>query len=484
MGKAKKIKAVKRRKTGKDGKVKALWIIGGVLAVICLIYVAISVYFMSHFFVNTKINGKNFSGKTASDVEKYLQTNIKDYKLTILENKGRQDVISGSEIGLEYRAGTEAEKLLKDQNGFAWPKAFFMENSRKVSVNVSYNEESLNQRISQLSCLQTEQTPAENAKPEFDGNQYVIKPEVYGNAVDKERLTEQVKVHITEFQPQLDMVETKCYAKPKYTEDSKEVQEACDAMNKYVNASITYPMNEPVVVDKALISQWLQVDGEMKVSLNTEAMKQWFTAFGDKYDTQGTTRTFTTPAGKSATVTGGTYGWSIDEDTELVNLQNSILNGEVVTREPAYYAGGTAAAHSGQDWGNTYAEVDMSAQHMWYIQNGQVVLETDVVTGEPIPSKITPEGVYSLMWKQPNSVLVGDINPDTGEPAYRTKVKYWMQVTSSGVGFHDAIWQTAFGGTLYQIPGTGSHGCINMPLDQAAALFNMIEPGTPVIFHW
>ncbi|MEQ3168467.1 L,D-transpeptidase family protein [Mediterraneibacter gnavus] len=484
MGKAKKIKAVKRRKTGKDGKVKALWITGGVLSVICLIYVAISVYFMSHFFVNTKINGKNFSGKTASDVEKYLQTNIKDYKLTILENEGRQDVISGSEIGLEYRAGTETEKLLKDQNGFAWPKAFFTENSRKVSVNVSYNEESLNQRISQLSCLQTEQTPAENAKPEFDGNQYVIKPEVYGNAVDKERLTEQVKVHITEFQPQLDMVETKCYAKPKYTEDSKEVQEACDAMNKYVNASITYPMNEPVVVDKALISQWLQVDGEMKVSLNTEAMKQWFTAFGDKYDTQGTTRTFTTPAGKSATVTGGTYGWSIDEDTELVNLQNSILNGEVVTREPAYYAGGTAAAHSGQDWGNTYAEVDMSAQHMWYVQNGQVVLETDVVTGEPIPSKITPEGVYSLMWKQPNSVLVGDINPDTGEPAYRTKVKYWMQVTSSGVGFHDAIWQTAFGGTLYQIPGTGSHGCINMPLDQAGALFNMIEPGTPVIFHW
>lgn len=484
MGKAKKIKAVKRRKTGKDGKVKALWITGGVLAGICLIYVAISVYFMSHFFVNTKINGKNFSGKTASDVEKYLQTNIKDYKLTILENEGRQDVISGSEIGLEYRAGTEAEKLLKDQNGFAWPKAFFTENSRKVSVNVSYNEESLNQRISQLSCLQTEQTPAENAKPEFDGNQYVIKLEVYGNAVDKERLTEQVKVHITEFQPQLDMVETKCYAKPKYVEDSKEVQEACDAMNKYVNASITYPMNEPVVVDKALISQWLQVDGEMKVSLNTEAMKQWFTAFGDKYDTQGTTRTFTTPAGKSATVTGGTYGWSIDEDTELVNLQNSILNGEVVTREPAYYAGGTAAAHSGQDWGNTYAEVDMSAQHMWYVQNGQVVLETDVVTGEPIPSRITPEGVYSLMWKQRDATLVGDIKPETGKPEYETDVAYWMQVTSSGVGFHDAIWQTAFGGTLYQIPGTGSHGCINMPLDQAGALFNMIEPGTPVIFHW
>ena len=49
MGKAKKIKAVKRRKTGKDGKVKALWITGGVLAGICLIYVAISVYFIVTF---------------------------------------------------------------------------------------------------------------------------------------------------------------------------------------------------------------------------------------------------------------------------------------------------------------------------------------------------------------------------------------------------------------------------------------------------
>lgn len=124
MGKAKKTKAVKRRKVGKDGKVKALWITGGVLAVICLIYVAISVYFMSHFFVNTKINGKNFSGKTASDVEKYLQTNIKDYKLTILENEGRQDVISGSEIGLEYRAGTETEKIVEGSEWIRLAESF------------------------------------------------------------------------------------------------------------------------------------------------------------------------------------------------------------------------------------------------------------------------------------------------------------------------------------------------------------------------
>ena len=36
-------------------------------------------------------------------------------------------------------------------------------------------------------------------------------------------------------------------------------------------------------------------------------MKAWFTEFGDKYDTVGTTRNLTTPTGKATTVTGGTY---------------------------------------------------------------------------------------------------------------------------------------------------------------------------------
>ena len=63
-------------------------------------------------------------------------------------------------------------------------------------------------------------------------------------------------------------------------------------------------------------------------------------------------------------------------------------------------------------------------------------------------------------------------------------VRFWMRVTWSGIGFHDADWQSAFGGTLNQISGTGSHGCINMPVDQAQLLFSKVEVGTPVIIHY
>ena len=118
-------------------------------------------------------------------------------------------------------------------------------------------------------------------------------------------------------------------------------------------------------------------------------------------------------------MSGGTYGWIIDEDTETQNLINSIKNGEVVTREPAYKQ--TAASHSAQDWGNTYVEVDISAQHMWYIVDGSVALETDIVTGiASDPSRATPTGVYSILEMKRNKVLRGSIDPSTGKPSYET----------------------------------------------------------------
>ena len=155
---------------------------------------------------------------------------VKGYGLTILEKDGKKDVISGYEIHLEYQSEKEAEKLLKSQNGFLWPKSLFETSSRKIEIYVSYDEQALEQKIAELSCLKAEQTPAENAKLEFDGQKYVIKPEVYGNAVNKERLTEQIKAYITRVEPSWICLETGCYANPKYVKDSKEVKAACDTM--------------------------------------------------------------------------------------------------------------------------------------------------------------------------------------------------------------------------------------------------------------
>ena len=48
-------------------------------------------------------------------------------------------------------------------------------------------------------------------------------------------------------------------------------------------------------------------------------------------------------------------------------------------------------------------------------------------------------------------------------------------------GFHDASWRSKFGGTIYQY--SGSHGCINLPVDKAKLLYEKVYKGMPVLCH-
>ncbi|CUX49891.1 L,D-transpeptidase family protein [Clostridium sp. C105KSO13] len=487
---------VRRKRKGKSkgkmeknsGKIKTrgstkAWIISGsVVAVLLLVYVGVSLFFENHFLPNTKINGRDFSAKKTTYVEAFLKEKVKDYELTVLEKDKKSDFVKGSDISLVYKESDAVEKELKKQNGFLWPAALFSEDSSEVNIKVSYDQSALENKVKSLQAVSAEQIAPESAHPEFDGEKFVVKPEVIGTAVDMDTLNKKVSQYITEFKPKLDMEKEKCYILPKYTSKSKEVQKACDIMNNYTKASITYNMTEPVVVDKALISTWLSVDDDMHVTFDENEVKAWLTDFGDTYDTVGITRSITTPTGKTAEVSGGTYGWSIDEDTEFTALTDSIKKGETVSKDPAYYQ--TAAEHSATDWGKTYAEVDLTTQHMWYIVDGAVSMESDVVTGVPIPEKETPAGVYDILEIQRDKTLIGETDPATGEPEYKTPVTFWMRITWTGVGFHNADWQPAFGGTLYQNPNVGSHGCINMPYDTAEVLFNSISVGTPVIMHY
>lgn len=482
-------KKVKRRRRGarkgvkkqaKKSMGKKPWIIAGsIIGALVVIYLGIAAFFMSHFLVNTSINGKDFSGKTVADVEEYLKEQVADYELTILEQNNVSDVITGSEISLAYKENSRVQDALENQRQLLWLISLFSESDTDITIEVEYDDAALEENIQNLQAVTAEQVDPVAAHPEYDGNSFVVAEEQYGTTVDMETLTAKIKEHITEFDTTLDMMDEECYVMPAYTSDSPEVQAACDEMNEYLKASITYPMDEDVVVDKDLISKWVTYDDDMKVAFNEDAVREWMREFGKKYDTLGTTRTITTPTGKTAEVSGGTYGWSVDEETETKNLINSIKNGEVAERAPAYKQ--TAASHGAQDWGSTYIEVDIAAQHMWYIVDGAVGMESDVVTGLPADGRDTPTGVYSILYTERDSTLKGETDPETGKPSYETPVAFWMPFTWQGHGFHDATWQSSFGGSRYQT--NGSHGCVNMPYDKAEQLFNMISAGTPVIVH-
>jgi glucan-binding YG repeat protein len=119
---------------------------------------------------------------------------------------------------------------------------------------------------------------------------------------------------------------------------------------------------------------------------------------------------------------------------------------------------------------NSFIEVDISAQKVYFVLNGQVNFSTDCVTGRP--DRATPTGTWAIQQKLSPTVLVG--------PDYRTPVNFWMQV-HNGVGLHDATWQPVFGGDWYL--KHGSHGCINLPYAAAKYLYDSVWIGLPVIIH-
>ena len=124
------------------------------------------------------------------------------------------------------------------------------------------------------------------------------------------------------------------------------------------------------------------------------------------------------------------------------------------------------------DYGNTYVEVNLTAQHLFMYKEGQKILESDFVSGNVSKGYTTPPGLFGLTYKQRDATLKGQ--------GYASPVKFWMPF-NGGIGFHDASWRNTFGGTIYK--KSGSHGCINMPYAAAKTLFENVYAGIPVICY-
>lgn len=469
-------KALRKKKRKKI----ALIVCGSILGVIFLVYAGFAVYFNSHFLFFTEINGTDYSLKSVSQVEKHMEELVADYVLTLQESDGGSETISGADISLEYVPGEQLEQLVKEQNNLLWPVSLWENPEIKAKVGVKYNEEALEGIVGSLNCMAEEnQTAPVDAHPEFQGESFVVVPEVLGSQIDVEQFNKAVAEAINGFIPTLDMEAEDCYVLPRYVSDSPEVIAATDAMNSYLGANVTYDFNPYTeIVDASVIAQWVIVDGDMNVAFDEAAVKAFVQLLADKYDTKGKPRTFVTATGNTVTIEGGGYGWKIDQEAEYNALIANIQNAETVTREPVYSS--RAASHEGNDMGSTYAEVDLSNQQMYFIQNGQVVLESPIVTGNPNKGNGTPQGVYSLAYKALDQVLRGTRQPD-GSYEYETPVRFWMPF-NGGIGFHDATWQSSFGGSRYL--SYGSHGCINLPYDIAAQLYDLISAGTPVVCHY
>lgn len=468
------------KKKGKAKKIAGL-VAGMVLAVAAGAYAGVSYYYTDKFFEGTTINGIDCSGMTASEVEKLITEKVEDYSITIKARNVEPEVIKGSDLSYKYRSNGDIANFIKNQKCYLWPKGYFEPLIYTAGENITFDQKSLEEKLMELECAKDEnQVDPVSAHILYENGSFSIIPENEGSSLILPRAYRELESAVSNSQMELDFNNTTAYEPALIKKDDPTLVESLESYNKYANASITYLFDDKTeVLDGNIIKDWLTPNSDGVMVKDDEVFREkvveYVADLGRKYDTVGKPRTFTATTGRQVTVYAVEYGWSIDEAAEVEEVLSEIEAGEVVEREPIYAM--MANSHDDSDVGNTYIEVDMGIQHMYYYMDGQIVFDADFISGLPDGVHATPEGIYLLYGKESPSVLIGDMV--NGKPEYVTPVSYWMPF-NGGIGFHDATWQyMGFGGALYT--SLGSHGCINLSLDSAAALYSIIRFGDPIV---
>lgn len=458
-------------KEKKEKSVRKGLLIGGisVLAAAAVIYIGVGVYFQSHFYPGTAINGTNFSFIDAQTAEERIREEAEDYLLAVHDREDRVTYIEGGAIDYFYESDDSIAGLLEAQESMLWPASIGDDHTYTIEVKMTYDESKLMALIEAMACFKEENIVApENAYLEYTENGYEIIPEKKGNQPLKEQILLDVKAAIDAREAVLNLDDDD-YVQPTITADDPKLTQKLEMAERYREMTITYDIEGyEQVLDGETISGWITIEDDLTVTVNEDMCAAYAQQLASKYNTYADEREFKTSQGDTITIGGGDYGWIVDKPSEAKRLAEDIRKGESVTREPCYEQRAFVAGTD--DIGSTYIEIDYTRQHLWYYREGKLVVESDFVSGDISKGNGSPDGVFKVITRRSPAVLTGE--------DYESEVTYFLPYAYN-VGLHDADWRSSFGGDIYD--GDGSHGCVNLPFEAAETLYQEVELGTPVI---
>lgn len=481
-------KARKGRKRGKNRgtgmnknlAVKIAAVCGGAVVLVGAVggglYWHESLKYQTCFLPGTIVDGMDVTGKTASEVEDAITEQLKGYTLTINGREELSESITGESVGLYAEFDDTLEKAVAAQKPMDWGKYRFGKAVNEVNTDalLHYSSEMLDEAVAGLSCMDREnmREPQDARISDYDSatGSYTIIKEDEGTELLEDKVKEAVASAIMSLSESVNLEEQGCYLSPAVTSGDEALKTACESMNRYVGAKITYRFGDrSETLSGNEIHNWLTVNGT-SVGVSEAKAAEYVKNLASAYNTAYKPKTLKTSYGKNVTITTGSYGWKIDQTKETAALVDLIKNGEQTSREPEYSQ--KAASRSGNDYGNTYVEINLTAQHLYFYVDGKLLVQSDFVSGNAAKGWSTPAGAYALTYKQRNATLKGQ--------GYATPVSYWMPF-NGGIGLHDANWRKTFGGTIYK--NKGSHGCINLPPAVAKTIYENISAGAPVLCY-
>lgn len=455
----------------------------GAVAVIYLVGVAV---FATHFMPNTHISNIDISMKTPEEVQVDFDDKVGGYSFKV-KGKGLNIGITSAEAGLAIDSVAMTETISSGQDPWKWPVEVFQERDVTNALTDSLSATKLADVVqAAVDDVNAEAKDSVDAYVAFDEKQnlFDIVPEVQGTKLDYETVLGDILVGAMNLEDQI-IITNDSLVTPLVYEDDERLVAACDSANDLIAADISLMMGDSMIakIGAGEISKWVTITPEFAAVLDEESMIGYVSELSDQLNTIGSQRNFVRADGKEISVSGGDYGWKIDSDELKVMLVDAIKNRTRGNLDvPVLQSGSGFTAVGSRDWGARYVDVDISEQHArLYGDDGSILWESDIVSGNPNEGNSTPQGVWYIKQVAGPTTLIG--RPDeNGEPEYETEVKFWMPFKGNSVGFHDATWQSSFGGSRYR-NGFGSHGCVNLPYSKAEALHGLLKKGDVVVVH-
>lgn len=442
-------------------------------ATVAAVYAGATLFFRDSFYFRTTLSDLKVGGYTPEAAQYAVNHKGEQYELILYGKGADKQRLSGKGFKLSYSIKEDLKKLKEEQNAWAWPLALITGDELEVTEEVTFDEALLEEAISKLSYFKEEKViEPVDAEIVYNGVEYEIEPEVWGNKLNEEAVKETIISALKESKRVISLEESDCYEVPELTQDSKELIAARDLMNEYIQTSIVYTFgSKEEVVTPSIMSSWFEVDEAGDLVIDETKIRSYLSELDSKYSTLGKTRSFKASDGTMASVSGGDYGWQMSISGETEAIVKAIRNKESIHREPISTS--TSQSYVEEDIGNSYVEINLTKQYLWFYKDGQLITQGSVVTGDQRRGYSTPQGTYKLTYKQRNATLNG--------PGYSTPVSFWMPF-NGGIGIHDAVWRSSFGGNIYV--ANGSHGCVNVPYNMAQAIFNHIDESMPIICYY
>ena len=429
------------------------------------------------FWKDTYINDVYAGGKTVEDVNNDISKT--KYTLNIKTREGNTESINLDEVSYVSAYDGDVSEIKNAQSPFLWFMHLTGKNNYELPIKASFDENALAEKLKTLKCVTDEgvKDPVD-AHIAVANESFTIVEATEGNRVDTEKMIAAVSDALKKGVTEVNIDEAKCYVTPNVYSNDQGLQDAYSKLKDIKAATITLNLREAEeVIEGTTYMNWITTEGN-QLKLKDEPVDEFFNAIADKYDTYQTKRQFETTGAGTIEVGGGaqdSYGFLLDVDQTKAAVEEAILSGTSQTVDAYWEIPAKTRNQKNGDIGNTYVEIDISRQHMWYYRNGELFIDTDVRTGTESSAQWTPTtvGVFRILDKQRDKYF------RQFQPVVHSD--YWMPFNWRGEGIHDATWYSTYGGNLYKY--AGSHGCINTPYNVVQKMYEVMDYGTPVIVY-